>query len=168
MINVAAIVVTAALGFGLYQLASVPMINDVSTNTAEPPSYPLISALPENHGRSYEMAADALQSSIETKAEELSLVGSWAPSAVGLQVRQLIEVKGWRLITTDPQALVIEAVAQTALLRFQDDFVVRITPSEVGREVRIDFRSRSRIGKSDLGANHQRITEFRKELLERL
>ncbi|MEQ1773833.1 MAG: DUF1499 domain-containing protein [Burkholderiales bacterium] len=52
----------------------------------------------------------------------------------------------------------IEATATTPLLRFKDDVVIRIRV--FGNTSRLDIRSASRIGSSDLGANAKRIRTF--------
>ncbi len=57
---------------------------------------------------------------------------------------------GWR----------IEAVSTSQWFGFKDDFIVRLTPTESGG-TRIDLRSKSRIGGSDLGANAARVRDFR-------
>lgn len=44
------------------------------------------------------------------------------------------------------------------MLGFKDDIVIRITPEE--RSARVDIRSLSRVGKSDVGANAKRIRRF--------
>lgn len=62
---------------------------------------------------------------------------------------------GWR----------IEAVATSMWFGFKDDFIVRLTPMDDGR-TRIDLRSKSRVGGSDLGANAARVREFMKRLNE--
>jgi uncharacterized protein (DUF1499 family) len=56
----------------------------------------------------------------------------------------------------------IEAVAETRLMRFQDDVTIRIRPSGAG--TRIDIRSASRIGRHDFGANAARIRRFVTEI----
>ena len=59
----------------------------------------------------------------------------------------------------------IEAVATTLLYGFEDEVVIRIAPAEAGSVV--DLRSRSRIGRGDLGANAARIRSFLEDLRER-
>ncbi len=56
---------------------------------------------------------------------------------------------GWR----------IEAVATSQWFGFKDDFVVRLTPRDDGK-TRVDLRSKSRVGGSDLGANAARVRDF--------
>ena len=46
------------------------------------------------------------------------------------------------------------------LFGFKDDIVIRITPHEGGS--RLDIRSMSRVGRSDVGVNAQRIRRFLK------
>jgi uncharacterized protein (DUF1499 family) len=65
---------------------------------------------------------------------------------------------GWRLTTVDPAGGRIEAVASTRLLRFKDD--VTVTVHEVTGGTRVDVRSRSRVGRGDLGTNARRIRRF--------
>lgn len=57
---------------------------------------------------------------------------------------------GWR----------IEAVSTSPWFGFKDDFVVRLTPQDGG--TRVDLRSKSRVGGSDLGANAARVRDFTK------
>jgi uncharacterized protein (DUF1499 family) len=49
-------------------------------------------------------------------------------------------------------------VATTRWFGFKDDVAIRISPAGAGS--RVDMRSRSRVGRSDLGANARRIREF--------
>jgi uncharacterized protein (DUF1499 family) len=52
----------------------------------------------------------------------------------------------------------VEATATTFWFGFKDDMVVRIVGK--GEGSRIDLRSMSRVGQSDMGANAARITDF--------
>jgi uncharacterized protein (DUF1499 family) len=63
----------------------------------------------------------------------------------------------------DSGAYVIEAVATSFWYGFKDDFIVRIRPMDEGG-VRVDARSKSRVGVSDLGANAARIRDFMKRV----
>jgi uncharacterized protein (DUF1499 family) len=58
---------------------------------------------------------------------------------------------GWR----------IEAVATSKWFGFKDDFIVRLTPLGDGK-TKVDLRSKSRVGGSDLGANAARVRDFTK------
>ena len=52
----------------------------------------------------------------------------------------------------------IEATATTLLFGFNDDVVIRVTPTPRGS--RVDVRSESRIGHSDIGTNAKRVESF--------
>lgn len=76
----------------------------------------------------------------------------------------------WQITYVDRNTKTFEGVAVTRLLRFRDDFVVRVTPdapagaASPSPTARIDMRSRSRVGDSDHGANAARIRAFFREL----
>jgi uncharacterized protein (DUF1499 family) len=69
---------------------------------------------------------------------------------------------GWRIVATDGIEGRIEATATTAWFGFQDDVVIRVQPA--GQGSRVDIRSASRVGRSDVGANAKRIREFLSKL----
>ena len=53
---------------------------------------------------------------------------------------------------------IIEATATTRLYGFKDDVVIRVTADGDGS--RVDVRSVSRVGESDLGKNAKRVREY--------
>ena len=65
---------------------------------------------------------------------------------------------GWEITARDESAGTIEAIATTRWFGFKDDVVIRVGASGTGS--RVDMRSKSRLGRSDAGANAQRIQEF--------
>ena len=65
---------------------------------------------------------------------------------------------GWEIFATDENKQIIEAIDVTPLFRFKDDIVIRVTSTDTGS--RIDIRSQSRVGRSDLGKNASRIRSF--------
>jgi uncharacterized protein (DUF1499 family) len=65
---------------------------------------------------------------------------------------------GWRVYASDAAQGRIEAVDTTLWFGFKDDIVIRIQGLENGS--RVDLRSVSRVGRSDLGANAKRILKF--------
>jgi len=65
-------------------------------------------------------------------------------------------------IRTDAENGRVEGVAETFWYGFKDDVVARIGESE------IDFRSVSRVGRSDLGANAERIAQLRERVAQQI
>ena len=73
---------------------------------------------------------------------------------------------GWEIREIDDKWGTIEATATTRLLKFKDD--VTVTVADKGNGVTVHVRSKSRIGKGDLGTNARRIRAFQAELAKRL
>ena len=69
---------------------------------------------------------------------------------------------GWRITSADAAERVLHASAWVLLTPFTDDVTVRVEPVEGGSRVQV--RSRSRVGKGDLGVNARRIRAFQRAL----
>jgi uncharacterized protein (DUF1499 family) len=69
-----------------------------------------------------------------------------------------LQAMGLQIVAVDKAAGLVEATATTFWFGFKDDMVVRIVGD--GKGSKIDLRSMSRIGQSDVGANAARITDF--------
>ena len=69
---------------------------------------------------------------------------------------------GWEIVAAVPEENRIEATATTDWFGFKDDIVIRIKPAGTGS--RVDMRSVSRVGRSDLGTNARRIRDFLRQL----
>ena len=65
---------------------------------------------------------------------------------------------GLKLSDADPASGRIEATQKSFWYGFTDDVVVRIVQTPDG--TRVDVRSKSRVGRSDLGQNAKRIRMF--------
>lgn len=74
--------------------------------------------------------------------------------------------QGWEVRESKPEQGIIEAVATTRLFKFKDDVTITITSE--GSATVVNVRSKSRIGKGDLGTNARRIRAFQAELAKRL
>ncbi|HKE05216.1 MAG TPA: DUF1499 domain-containing protein [Blastocatellia bacterium] len=76
------------------------------------------------------------------------------------------QAMGWEIRETNREQGVIEAIATTRLFKFKDDVTVTVTRE--GDATVVNVRSKSRVGKSDLGTNARRIRAFQAELAKRL
>jgi uncharacterized protein (DUF1499 family) len=65
---------------------------------------------------------------------------------------------GWQIAAAAPDQGRLEASDTTRWFAFTDDIVVRVAAAPTGS--RIDVRSASRVGRSDLGVNAKRIRAF--------
>jgi hypothetical protein len=77
-----------------------------------------------------------------------------------------VEGKGWSIVLAEPEEGRIEATQTSFWYGFKDDILIRVRPDEAG--VRIDVRSVSRVGLSDLGVNARRVRDLLDELEVRL
>jgi len=65
---------------------------------------------------------------------------------------------GWDVVARAPAEGRLEAIDTSKWFGFRDDIVVRIRPDGAGSKV--DIRSKSRVGRSDLGVNARRLRDF--------
>jgi len=73
---------------------------------------------------------------------------------------------GWEVTAQDLAQGELHAVATTPVFHFKDD--VTITIRREGEGVLVNVRSRSRVGKGDLGTNARRIRRFQAELSKQM
>ena len=88
------------------------------------------------------------------------LILSNSDASVQEMAAEVIQQMGGTIELESPTFL--HATFQTPIFRFKDDFELRFSVEEV------QFRSASRVGYSDLGANRKRVLEFQSKLVDRL
>jgi uncharacterized protein (DUF1499 family) len=154
-------VVAAAMVQGLVKY---PAINDIATDLDDPPEFRHAPTLPENQGRDMAFPA-ANEAAIRKSYPDLQpLTVEKTPETVYEAALNRAKATGnWTITQEFPDDLIFEGVAVTPMLRFRDDFVVRIRSTDDGGAV-VDMRSKSRKGKGDLGANAARIRTFLADL----
>ncbi len=151
-------VITATALFE-YSATVYPRINDVSTDTQDPPSFWDVPMPMEYPGQ---RVADIQQAAYpDLKPLFLSI----AQEKVFEQALLVVLDKGWQVIAKDPVEGRIEAVDTSLLFGFKDEVVLRIASSDNNGTL-VDIRSRSRIGLIDRGANAKRIQDYLKTLKE--
>ena len=155
----------AAFGipFQLQQSArSVPPIHDITTDLENPPVFEAIVPLRADAPNSLERPALLVQ-------QQRDGYPDLAPATLPIPLDQAFDRAiaqaqnaGWRIVTADKASGRIEATDTTRWFGFEDDVVVRLTPW--GSGTRVDVRSVSRIGRSDIGTNARRIRRYLAEL----
>ncbi len=157
---------------GLKSVAtSVPPIHDVATDWSEPLTFSEAVMASRGAGTN-PVVADPLApdksrvADLNAKAcpEAKPAVLAEAPAAAYDKVKAALVAVGLTIVTDDAATGRIEAVATSRLYGFKDDVVARVRAKDAGTQV--DFRSVSRVGMSDLGANCKRITAIRSALLK--
>jgi uncharacterized protein (DUF1499 family) len=139
---------------------SFPVINDVSTSTSNPPEFVRAPELPGNAGRDMSYPGESFAQQQRAAYPEigplaLDLPAEEAFARVGEAARKRAD---WEITRVDAPARVLEGVAVSRVFRFKDDFVIEVRVEE-GRSL-VHMRSRSRDGRSDIGANAARIRDF--------
>ena len=137
--------------FNFQQAASsVPRINDITTDMENPPQY-------MTTARAYPGDEFArLQRAAYPDIAPVSL--PMPPREAFERAVRAAEAMGWEVVGRDAAAGVLEAVDTTKWFGFKDDIAVRV--SAAGNGSRIDVRSKSRVGRNDIGTNARRIRAY--------
>lgn len=132
-------------------------INDVSTDVEAPPALDGRDGTP---GGGPAMTEERRAKSRLAYPQLLGgLVLPLAPKeALAVAEKAARRQSGWSIRRVDAAQGLLTAVAVTPLLRFRDDITIRVRSAANGS--RVDVRSRSRLGRDDLGANAARIRRF--------
>ena len=142
-------VVSAAVPLDYVRRAkTLPYINDISTDTERPPQFSAPKTYPEHFPELQRIGYPNLH------GIELTL----PPRQAFARAVEVAKGHGWEIAALDESAGRVEAVVTTRWFGFKDDVVIRITPAGGGS--RIDMRSKSRVGRSDVGTNASRIEDF--------
>jgi uncharacterized protein (DUF1499 family) len=140
------------------QARSVPPINDVTTDTRDPPA--MVVTLQLRHaaltpaGYPKEFAVEQQQAYPDIQTVVLKV----PPAEAFKRADKVALDMGWDVVARAPAEGRLEAVDVTKWFGFHDDIVVRIRPDGAGSKV--DIRSKSRVGRSDLGVNARRVRDF--------
>ncbi|MEX6633960.1 DUF1499 domain-containing protein [Hyphococcus lacteus] len=152
-------------------VAANPFIHDVTTDFDNPP--PIVAGASKDRKNPPEYVGDEM-----VRGSELTVAQAQAAAFPDLTahkvnagldetaeiVRHLLDDMGMDILdeTLGDEGWLIEAEYKSKWFGFYDDFVVRLTPE--GSLTRVDVRSKSRVGGSDLGANAARMRAFFEKL----
>jgi uncharacterized protein (DUF1499 family) len=155
----AGIAAFAALLATVVAARAVPPINDITTDPANPPMFLTITAATRGADAAplgYDPGFAAQQ--VAAYPEVRPLILESPPAEVFTRMLAAAEAMGWEIVSSDPPSGRIEATATVPWWGFKDDVVVVMSPN--GGGTRVDVRSKSRVGRSDLGVNAERIQEY--------
>jgi uncharacterized protein (DUF1499 family) len=158
----------AALAQAVAPSLGLPTINDITTNPDDPPVFEVALSDPANAGRDMGYPTDFAAKQREAYPDLAPIALPVPPGEALERARRAAETLGWEIAEVRPPQsdgadAVLEARQTSALFRFVDDIVVRVRASDGGSVV--DVRSKSRVGRGDLGVNARRIRAFREVLL---
>lgn len=134
-------------------------INDVSTDTQNPPDYTAVIPMRPEGSNALEYGGQGTADIQKTLYPDIKPITSELEAGAAFERAVAVANDfGWEIVANDPEARVAEAIASTKFFGLKDDIVIRVT--EVGDASVVDIRSLSRIGRSDRGKNAERIREF--------
>ncbi len=151
---------TAAVPLDMRRTAqAVPFIHDITTDTEQPPDFVALRAVRERAPNGAAYGGPKVASLQKQGYPDIGpLLLPVPPDQAFARAEAAARALGWDVAAAVPAEGRIEATATTRWFGFKDDVVVRIAPAPGGS--RVDVRSVSRVGQSDLGANARRIRAF--------
>lgn len=152
-------VILVTMGIQFQKGTAVPAIHNISTDIADPPQFSAVVSVRPEGSNPLDYDAETLgpqQQAAYPEVKSLTVPAS-VPETVAAVVAAL-EDMGLEIVSVDQAAGIVEATDTTFWFGFKDDVVVRVRPTPAGS--RVDARSVSRVGVSDLGKNAARITDL--------
>ena len=158
-------IVAAAIPFYWQRRASsAPPIHDISTDLQNPPVFKAVLPLRAESPNSLDRPAEVAEQQRRGYPDIQPLTLPEPPDRAFEGALRAAQEMGWEIVSADKSAGTIEATDTTAWFGFKDDVAVRLTAW--GSGTRVDVRSVSRVGRSDLGTNARRIGAFLEALQE--
>jgi uncharacterized protein (DUF1499 family) len=154
---VALVAVAIPLRF-LFMARSVPPIHDISTDTANPPTFEAIVPLRKDAPNSLEYTQNVAAQQRAAYPDIKPLIVEMPAAQVFDRASRAATEAGWEIAASSADSWRIEATDTTPFFGFKDDVVVRLTP--IGNRTVVDVRSVSRVGQSDVGTNARRIRDY--------
>ncbi|WP_372614804.1 DUF1499 domain-containing protein [Halomonas sp.] len=165
LLVVASLVIVAVPWLQVQKAQGVPPIHDITTDTRDPPAFQALVPAREAAPNAVDYPGEATARQQEEAYPEIQPRLLDAPLE---RVREAAQAEilesGWELVAVTDT--ILEATATTLWFGFKDDVVVRLTDTQEG--VRVDMRSASRLGTSDVGTNAARIQAYLAALARRL
>jgi len=137
----------------------VPPIHDITTDPDDPPRFVAVLPLRSRAPNSAEYGGAALAAQQRAGYPGLGPARlAPPPDQVFARAVEVAGALGWQIVAAVPAEGRLEATDRTRWFGFRDDVVVRVATDGTG--TRVDVRSVSRVGRSDLGTNARRIRRF--------
>jgi uncharacterized protein (DUF1499 family) len=142
---------------------SVPPIHDISTDTDNPPAFVAVVERRQGASNPIEYGGPEIAAQQHQAYPDLRPVTLSDPPARAFErALEAARGQGWEIVASVPADGRIEATDTTRFFGFKDDVVVRVKPEGAGS--RVDVRSLSRVGRSDVGKNASRIRAYLRAL----
>jgi uncharacterized protein (DUF1499 family) len=149
----------AYLGVRAYR---TPMVNDVTTDPANPPRFDVLARLRPRGTNDY--PGGVITERQKKTYPDIAPLDIAAPPKLAFDVTlALINKRKWNVVDARPpqpgRPGTIEAVARTTIMGFREDVAVRVSAAP-NNASRVDVRSASRYGLHDFGGNASRVKQL--------
>lgn len=162
----------AVAGTALYwqnKAQGVPPIHDISTDLTTPPEFVAMVRLRADSPNPPEYAGEETATAQEEAYPHIQpLIVTTGKQEVIDEIVMLIISRNWDMVSINRIDGRVEATEKLPWFGFKDDVVLRVTEIEDGTRTRVDMRSKSRIGRGDIGVNADRIDVFLRDLEKNL
>ena len=157
------IVVISVPAFWMARAKQAPRIHDITTDTLDPPQFVAVLPLRRDAPNPVDYAGiDTAIQQQQAYPDIHSLLFKDGPQEIYERALAAVNGLGWDIVAAVPEDRRIEATDTTFWFGFKDDIVIRIRGMDGGS--RLDIRSVSREGLSDVGTNARRIRAFFKRV----
>lgn len=157
------LIILGVLGQWYWTARHVPPIHDITTDTENPPGFVAILPLRKDSPNPAEYGGQVIALQQRVGYPDLGpLILNIPPDQAFNKALLTAHEIGWEVYTSDQSQGRIEATDTTFWFGFKDDIVVRVSSADGGS--RIDVRSVSRVGRSDVGTNARRIEIYLKKI----
>lgn len=147
------------------QAQHVPPIHDITTDLENPPAFVAILPLRRDAPNPTQYGGPEVAAQQKKAYPDLQpLFLSASPKEAFSKALKAAHEMGWQVVDSNQEQGRIEATDTTLWFGFKDDIVVRVTQAEQGS--RIDVRSVSRVGRSDVGTNARRIQAYLRKIMK--
>ncbi|MCG8672015.1 MAG: DUF1499 domain-containing protein [Pseudomonadales bacterium] len=143
----------------LYKAKSLPLIHDISTDVTQPPQFQHAPSLRTKTENSLEWNTENIEAQQQAYGDIKTIYLAMPVTQAWELVEKAIMQLPWELTYHNQEAGLFEATSTSFWFGFVDDIAIRVQAD--GDKSKVDVRSISRVGESDLGKNAQRIRFFR-------
>ena len=143
---------------GATQDLSTAPINDISTDTQNPPIFVAVIPLREDASNPADYVASQGSAQAAQFPDIKPISSTLSVDAAFTRALVLADDMDWEIVAQDANTGIIEAVASTPFFNFKDDVIIRVSANSA--QSIVDIRSHSRIGRGDRGKNAKRVREF--------
>lgn len=142
-----------------HRAQEVPPIHDITTDMEQPPAFMAILPLRNDAPNTAQYGGPTIAAQQRRAYPDLRPLFLNMPQKEAFtKALEAARTLCWQIVATNSDQGRIEATDTTFWFGFKDDIVVRVTAVEQGS--RIDVRSVSRVGRSDLGTNARRVQHY--------